>query len=156
MSASPEHSGIGTVGPSGRPLSYSTGQSGLSPTHARNFSCTYLATKASVGIARKAAMRTALAWGFTGEKVDDVCLVVSELVTNSVTAASHGEIRVSLAEDVSGHITVEVWDGSDEMPQRKPAAPTDLGGRGLWIVGALAVHSGVRQGNGGKVVYAVL
>ena len=108
-------------------------------------------------------MQAALALGCTEEKAENVCLVVSELVTNSVRAARHTGIRVTIAEDVPGHITAEVWDESAEvwdesadLPQRRLPGPMDLGGRGLGIVAALAVHSGVRRENGGKAVYAVL
>lgn len=122
----------------------------------RRFTFTCLATPASVGIARKAAKQAAFALGCAEEIAENVCLVVSELVTNSVRAAAHTGIRVTVAEDVPGHITVEVWDRSPGLPQRRPAGPLDLNGRGLGIVAALAVHCGVRQENGGKAVYAVL
>ncbi|WUH98609.1 ATP-binding protein [Spirillospora sp. NBC_00431] len=122
----------------------------------RAFAIGLLATAASVGIARNAAKLAVLGWGFAAEKADDVCLVVSELVTNSVRAAEHAEIRLTLAEDVPGHVTVEVWDEARELPQRKPAAPMSTCGRGLEIVEELAVHCGTRQEGDGKVVYAVL
>ncbi|NKZ07815.1 ATP-binding protein [Actinomadura latina] len=122
----------------------------------RRFTFTYLATPATVGIARKAAKQASLALGCTGEKAENVCLVVSELVTNSVHAAEHTGIRVTVAEDVPGHITVEVWDESADLPQRRLPGPMDVSGRGLGIVETLAVHCGVRRENGGKAVYAVL
>lgn len=122
----------------------------------RRYTFNYLATPGTVGIARKAARQAALALGCAGEKADDVCLVVSELVTNSVRAAEHTGIRVTIAEDVPGHITVEVWDESDDLPQRKAPGPMDISGRGLGIVETLAVHCGVRRENNGKAVYAVL
>ncbi|TDC74673.1 ATP-binding protein [Actinomadura sp. 7K507] len=122
----------------------------------RAFTSSYLATPASVGIARNAAKLAALGWGFTYEKAEEVCLVVSELFTNSIRAAMHTEIRVTIAENVPGHVTVEVWDESPDQPERKFASLTDPGGRGLWIVEELAVHCGVRRENDGKVVYAVL
>ncbi|MGH2811880.1 MAG: ATP-binding protein [Actinomycetota bacterium] len=122
----------------------------------RAFAISFLATAASVGIARNAAKLAVLGWGFAAEKADDVCLVASELVTNSVRAAEHTEIRLTLAEDVPGHVTIEVWDEARELPQRKRADPTSVCGRGLEIVEELAVHCGTRHEDGGKVVYAVL
>lgn len=116
----------------------------------------YLATPAAVGIARKAAMRTALVWGYPVEKAEDVCLVVSELITNAVVARRHSEIQMTLAENGAGGILIKIRDQSRELPRTKVVSPLAEDGRGLWIVETLAIHCGVNWEHGRKVVFAVL
>lgn len=84
---------------------------------------------------------------------DDVTLIASELVTNSVRHAPGREIRVRLTREVRG-VLLEVWDSSDAMPQRK-RDEDGLSGRGLPIVEALALGCGAyRTEPHGKWVWA--
>ncbi|WP_412516784.1 ATP-binding protein [Actinomadura madurae] len=116
----------------------------------------YLGTPASVGIARKAAGRTALAWGLGASKAENVELVVSELVTNAVEAAGHGEIQVTLSAGGQGRIAIEVRDQSPNVPTVMRPGLLDEQGRGLMIVEILSVRCGVHWDHGRKVVFAVL
>lgn len=120
------------------------------------FTCSYLATAGSVRIARRAGEAVVLGWGLSQRLADDVGLVVSELFTNAVKEAPHGEVRVRIAGDACGTVTVEVWDRSSKHPVRKQAQPTDPGGRGLEIVEILSTRCGSRPDGNGKTVFAVI
>jgi anti-sigma regulatory factor (Ser/Thr protein kinase) len=80
---------------------------------------------------------------------DDACLLVSELVTNSVRHADQpaaARLRVS-AFAVDGVVRVEVEDrGQGEV--RRRAAPPGEGGLGLQLVELLAAHWGVNHEHG--------
>ncbi|WP_433332453.1 ATP-binding protein [Spirillospora sp. CA-294931] len=115
----------------------------------------YPAAPSAVGIARRHAERRLEDWGVSSALIEDIGLVISELVTNSVEARV-SEFRLVLAEDVPGSITVEVWDPSSEMPQDSTPRLDDVEGRGLVIVRALACHFGVQRDSQGKTVYAVI
>jgi anti-sigma regulatory factor (Ser/Thr protein kinase) len=91
---------------------------------------------------------------------DDVELVVSELVTNAVTAAQAlpqpAPVRLWLLSD-SRDVLVVAWDASPRPPA--PADPDLLGesGRGLLLVQALSQRWGSypTPRHGGKVVWAL-
>ncbi|GII78615.1 hypothetical protein Sru01_35970 [Sphaerisporangium rufum] len=78
---------------------------------------------------------------------DDVVLVVSELVTNSIVHSRSGTARGTVTltiDDLDGIVRVAVTD--DGSAQHAPRARDDLyaqGGRGLRIVNALAEEWGV-------------
>jgi anti-sigma regulatory factor (Ser/Thr protein kinase) len=79
------------------------------------------------------------------EKLDDVLLVVSELVTNAVLHGD-GDIDIRLTCDagvVRGAVSDE-GHGFDGRP-RKPD-PRRIGGHGLHIVGRVADQWGLAQG----------
>ncbi len=100
-------------------------------------------------------------WG-VGDRFDDICLVVSELVTNALRHASRAvgdtgdgtPIRLSLLR-TGGRLTCAVTDAGDEIPvQREPdyAAQT---GRGLHLVEAFSDSWSWSPLSGrGKVVWA--
>lgn len=49
---------------------------------------------------------------------------------------------------------LEVWDAGRTPPRLKAAGPDDEGGRGLWLVNALADRWGCRYPvTGGKIVW---
>ncbi len=113
-----------------------------------------LAAPATVGLLRDLAGVHLVKWGASAELVDDVRLVVSELVTNSV-AVCRGEVIVFEMYALAGAVMVEVRDPVEEGPVRRAAGPGDEGGRGLLIVGALAEAWGTRRPpGGGKIVWA--
>jgi anti-sigma regulatory factor (Ser/Thr protein kinase) len=67
---------------------------------------------------------------------DDLALIVSELVTNSVRASASA-IDVELRTD-DGRIEVHVTDDASGWPTIRPASADSLNGRGLEIVDHLA------------------
>lgn len=88
--------------------------------------------------------------------VDDVILVASELVTNAlVHAAVSFDDDLDVAWEVRPDaVTVEVHDGSPELPCPRTTTQTETSGRGLAIVAALADSWGVRSTDHGKQVWA--
>ncbi|MEE1757425.1 anti-sigma factor RsbA family regulatory protein [Streptomyces sp. SP18CS02] len=97
--------------------------------------------------ARRYATRRALALGLPGNRHDDFALAVAELTTNSVVhGGGSGTVRVWVE---GGHLVCEVRDRGlldDPMAGRRPAAPGQIGGRGLLLVHYLSdlvrLHSG--------------
>ena len=83
------------------------------------------------------------------EPHDNACLLVSELVTNSVRHADQpagAPLRVS-AFAVNGIVRMEVEDGGQGEVRRR-AAPPGEGGLGLQLVELLAAHWGVNHEHG--------
>lgn len=84
-------------------------------------------------------------------------LVISELVTNAQrvsTYEQHIVVRTYISD--SRVPTVEVWDECEQLPVVKVARPTDIGGRGMFVVDRLVARWGTRPLEGGKVVWAEL
>lgn len=113
------------------------------------------ATPKSVHQAREFATATLSRWG-RGERIDDVRLCVSELATNALvhgTISDHGFlVRLDAEDDV---VRLEVHDSRRERPKTRDAADTDLSGRGLVLVDALADDWGVRDRTPlGKIVWS--
>ncbi|MFB7031690.1 MULTISPECIES: ATP-binding protein [unclassified Streptomyces] len=91
---------------------------------------------------------------------DAVALGAHELMANAVT---HGcrqqavEVFIVKVTRSSGCIRVEVQDPSDKQPFRSPPSDESEGGRGLFLVDALAARWGVQPGPGrGKTVWMEL
>lgn len=98
-------------------------------------------------------------------------LVVNELVTNALQASVgltgsryHGKlvpgtppIRLWLWSDYQ-RVLIQVWDGNDQMPQRRQSDVEATGGRGLLLVEVLSEDWGAYapEGTTGKVVWAVV
>ncbi|MGD9483233.1 ATP-binding protein [Streptomyces sp. TRM70308] len=100
----------------------------------------------------------------SGEVLEGLLLVLSELVTNAVRHAAllspHLGVEVSLG---TGWVRVAVEDGHPYRPKALAADPAEvhLGGRGLLLVKAVCAERagacGVeRTAAGGKVVWACL
>lgn len=112
-------------------------------------------------VASAAVVRAAIAddlsrHALSEDAIADVLLVVSELVGNAIlhTVAAVGDgldVEWVLLEDC---VLVEVADPSTDLPLRRTAADTDLGGRGLAIVAAISSDWGVRSTRAGKRVWA--
>jgi anti-sigma regulatory factor (Ser/Thr protein kinase) len=104
--------------------------------------------------AREARQLVSVAWAHW-ELGDDYMarLVVSELVTNAITASGRvdGDPAIKVVCRLSGSCPViEVWDGSDELPEMRHP---DLGGRGLPLVACLSGGWTVEKRPGkGKIV----
>jgi serine/threonine-protein kinase RsbW len=105
--------------------------------------------------------RELLTWlaekGFTGEKIDDARVVVSELVGNSVRHAAPlpvNDIAVTWALD-DGDLVISVSDGGspDSAPEPVDASDGAVSGRGLNIVDALAQRWWVEGGHGKTTVH---
>ncbi|MFJ6566760.1 ATP-binding protein [Streptomyces sp. NPDC091292] len=96
-----------------------------------------------VGIAqiRRIAVAHLRLWSVPAPLTEDVRLVVSELVTNSV---EHGHGTVVLRIRHTGtQLRVEVTDENPAPAQLQDADDEDLCGRGLFLVAALADTWGV-------------
>lgn len=114
----------------------------------------------SVGVARLHVRRVLRSWGLD-ELGDDCEQVVSEVVTNAIQVhereGTDAEVRVTLVAGL-GKVLIVVRDfgGSGDVVPRRPG-PDDEGGRGLFIVEALAEWWGVRLvPGGGKAVRVLL
>ncbi|MFF8289557.1 anti-sigma factor RsbA family regulatory protein [Streptomyces sp. NPDC016309] len=103
--------------------------------------------------ARGFALDRADRLGLPGDRHDDVALAVSELTTNSVIhGGGTGTLRV-WAE--GGHVVFEVQDRgtlADPLAGRRPAAPGQIGGRGLLLVNYLADLVRVHTTDGGTTI----
>lgn len=112
--------------------------------------------------ARKHARAVALRFGLPG-LADATELIVSEIVTNAVRAASDLQadslaipiVRLWLASDLHG-LLISLWDGSSQMPVRQNASPDDELGRGLMLVDFLASEWGAYPEAEGKVVWVTI
>ena len=139
----------------------------LDPAAVSNAASCALPTRyEAVREARRFTRRTLGQWD-VDDRSDDVCLVVSELVTNAARQTPHEEIRLQLSRDAYG-VIIAVWDAAHELPRAKPMteltlddldlseeAFDDNGGWGLHIVQALSATCGViGDPAGGKWVWA--
>lgn len=105
----------------------------------------------SAGEARD-LVRTTLDGWTDDDRIDDIVLCVSELVTNAVVhAASRPHIMVHVRPAV---IHVEVSDASGVLPVEKEAGPADTSGRGMAILSGFTDRWGsLRRSGGGKTVW---
>ena len=84
-------------------------------------------------------------------------LLTSELVTNAVLHASEERDAIDLLISWgSGHLRVEVHDGSPAAPARVHALPYAEAGRGLMLLDSLSSSWGSRETARGKAVYFTL
>ena len=89
---------------------------------------------------------------FAAESVEAARLLVCEVVTNAIR---HGAGPVRLNCSVTGRLLhVEVTDRGARLPRRRYPALLEQGGRGLYILDALADRWGVEPAaEGGKTVW---
>lgn len=79
-------------------------------------------------------------WDISSDDVDDAALLVTELVTNAI---EHGKGAVTVQLSVlSGVLHVAVTDHGAHIPHQLEADLDAEGGRGLWLVEAVAVAWG--------------
>jgi anti-sigma regulatory factor (Ser/Thr protein kinase) len=115
-------------------------------------------TPQSVGRVRRAVSSAAQAAGAEPASVELATLLASEVATNVVLhARTPYTVSVSAPEEAgsSGRLRVAVSDQSGSMPSPRRHAPDATTGRGLRLLGTLAVDHGVEvdQGGGGKTVW---
>ncbi|TYC66289.1 ATP-binding protein [Streptomyces sp. CB01881] len=126
----------------------------------RTWEATLAEHSSSVRTARRHIRDQLNSWGWEGERVDDLVLIASELVTNAVVHAcqGQGEVRLYLQE-FGGDCRLEVWDSRFDLPlqERRPRRFNE-GGRGIELVRDLAFDFGVitRRGAGKRVWARVL
>ncbi len=92
--------------------------------------------------------------GLPGDVVDTACLLVSELVTNAYRHAQT-TVTVAIATDRE-HVSVAVHDDDPVVPEvteSAPPPPEQEGGRGLFLLGALANRFGVETDDDGKTLW---
>ncbi|MFD7067152.1 ATP-binding protein [Streptomyces sp. NPDC059913] len=117
---------------------------------------TFLSAPVAVHTARDYA-RDVLATGppLDDEQLDDVCLIVSELVTNAVRHGTKPGDSLKVVVDADDErVRVEVHDHVWRWPRFRPESTEATGGRGLHIVDALAARWGVEGRPKGKAVWA--
>jgi PAS domain S-box-containing protein len=105
-------------------------------------------------VARTVVRQALGEWAEAQDLVDTAELAVSELVTN---ALRYG--RPPIVLEVSRHVdgvVLEVTDAAPGSPRVHVAAPSDEGGRGLFLVHAVSQAWGVRPLEDGKVVWCHL
>ena len=108
---------------------------------------------AAVAVARHFVVDVLRSWG-RRDLAGDAALVISELATNAVThGGSPFRARVHREHDI---VRVSVEDVAPSWPERQDALPTDLDGRGLAIVEAVADRCGCSVSPQGKVAWADL
>ncbi|MET9361580.1 ATP-binding protein [Streptomyces sp. NPDC006632] len=97
-------------------------------------------------------------WGWTStadaadaERVDDVLLLVSEVVTNACLHA--GGPRELVLRHADGRLRAEVSDSSHAVPTRRPHVPSMPGGHGLMMLDRLAGSWGSVPSAAGKTVW---
>jgi anti-sigma regulatory factor (Ser/Thr protein kinase) len=113
----------------------------------------------AVGSARRHAGAILREWGLA-LVVDDAALVISELVTNAVVAATKTTEVQPIKLRLFGFddwLVIEVWDASPEVPEPQSANADATSGRGLMIVEALSERYGYDvTPDGRKAVWAHL
>jgi two-component sensor histidine kinase len=98
------------------------------------------------------AARDAVAARFGDEpRCGELLLCISEVVTNAVRhARTVGRMTVSRHDLI---LTVEVADGSRDLPVEQPPSVAATTGRGLRILDQLSLRWGARRTSEGKVVW---
>ncbi|ANZ40429.1 anti-sigma regulatory factor [Lentzea guizhouensis] len=110
-----------------------------------------------VSPARRHAAEFAQSQGLDADRVADVELIVTELVTNALMHGG-GSCSSRLWRE-SGHLVCEVRDSGrfeDALAGRRPAEPRQVGGRGLLVVNELADLVRVHTGAQGTTLRAML
>ena len=100
--------------------------------------------------ARRFVLETLTAWGVDGG--DDLVLLASELVTNALLHA-RTPMTLTLAEDGPDVVRLAVTDGSAQVPQERHFSLESGTGRGLRLLGSIALEWGVTEDGAGKTVW---
>lgn len=116
---------------------------------------------AGVADARRRMRKELCSYGTPEHVIDDAVLIISELLSNSYRYArplpDRDAVRAAWRLDENALLTVEVTDGGGPTrPLQASPSLTARGGRGLGIVGHLALRWGVRDAPGQVTVWATL
>jgi len=98
----------------------------------------------------RAFVRDALQPRVPADRLDDIVLAVSELVTNAIRHVGQ-PLDVSVQSD--GSVRVAVVDPSSVEPTRREPLPDDVSGRGLLILDQVCTRWGVHLVDHGKCVW---
>lgn len=112
---------------------------------------------ADVTEARRFAAERGRRLGLAEERVQDLELIATELVTNSIVHTP-GPGRIAVWQE-DGHVVCEVADPgtfADPLAGRRPADPDEPGGRGLLLVNDLADLVRVHTGTAGTRIRVLL
>jgi len=110
----------------------------------------------SVPLARRWVRHTLGRWGLS-DLVDAAAQIASELTTNAIKHADPDSSVVLLLMFAAGTLCLEVRDRDRQnLPLLRNPTATDIDGRGLIIVEAIADRWGVRVTSGGKTVWSEL
>lgn len=120
------------------------------PPGAGHRSVEYEACPAAAGQARAEVRRQLEGWGLT-EQSETAELLVSELVTNALVHA-RSRLRLTLTA-AHGVLRCEVSDADGHRPRVRRVTETDEGGRGMFLVDALARRWGCDGDGPGKTVW---
>lgn len=90
----------------------------------------------SVPAARSFLARLLAGWGVGDEVIDDASLLATELLANAVEHGS-GVVHLEIAVH-EGLLRVGVHDAAVELPVMGEPGEGSLGGRGIWLVEAIA------------------
>ncbi|GAB3658867.1 hypothetical protein GCM10027596_15680 [Nocardioides korecus] len=101
--------------------------------------------------ARTFVRQTLRGWGLARLE-DSVTLLVTEMVTNALVHTD-GDASLELRHQ-DGVVRVLVTDSFSRVPHHRAQDPEATGGRGLLVVGALALEWGVEPSGEGKTVWA--
>lgn len=110
-------------------------------------------TEASVARARRLVTTSLRDWSLEAGNAD-VCLVISELVTNAVRHARLDAVHVRVSQVGPRRVRVAVVDRSRSMPRLVQAGVGDESGRGLVAVAGCSAAWGVEPVPWGKRVWA--
>jgi len=121
------------------------------------YSARFDAVPAQIAAARAwlvGSLRAMLPPGAADPVTSDAVLAISELATNSLRAGStHFTIGFTLEAD---SVRIAVHDSAPGLPLQRRAGRTEVNGRGLEIVDALASDWGTATDADGKEVWAVI
>ncbi|MFE3774854.1 ATP-binding protein [Streptomyces sp. NPDC059122] len=109
--------------------------------------------KLTARAAREFIAETLTQWD-CGERLDDVRLCTSELVTNALLhGTSPDDVILVRVELHDAQLLVEVHDGGTGVPRQRRVQDTSDNGRGLFLVSVFADDWGVaaREGPGKRV-----
>ncbi|MGC5562568.1 ATP-binding protein [Streptomyces sp. FR-108] len=126
------------------------------PTGHPGYTETLPCEEASASAARRLVRTALIAWGL-GDLADDSCVIVSELVTNSLDHTRSRNIQVTVSRPTARWVRVAVVDKAPRaLPAMRTASASDTGGRGLVVVEALSDRWGTDLLGWGKRVWAEL
>ncbi|UNZ17625.1 ATP-binding protein [Streptomyces sp. 891-h] len=117
------------------------------------------ATPQTAAAARDYARRTIAHYApaMPADRIDDLCLVVSELVSNAIRYGTEPGDRIGFALVIgAARVRVEVRDPVRRRPRPRPVSSERTRGRGLLVVAALAESWGTEERPMGKAVWADL